>query len=171
MNMKTSFIATVVALATVCSFSASAAQKDITVTASVDSTIEFLQADGSSLPSTIKLDFLPGTGLAHKVIKTRVYSNDMTKAVNVKLLNTPQLANVVDPTQSIDVDVKLGGKSLTTSDTKLDATTLFPGGKADLNGGSVSLDLDIGQKGAAAAVLPAGDYSGMVSVVLSQATA
>lgn len=61
MNMKTSFIAAAVALATVYSFSVSAVQKDITVTANIDSTLELLQADGSSLPSTMKLDFMPGT--------------------------------------------------------------------------------------------------------------
>lgn len=60
MNMKTSFIAAAVALATVYSFSVSAVQKDITVTANIDSTLELLQADGSSLPSTMKLDFMPG---------------------------------------------------------------------------------------------------------------
>ncbi|KNB22105.1 fimbrial protein, partial [Salmonella enterica subsp. enterica serovar Infantis] len=37
MNMKTSFIAAAVALATVYSFSVSAVQKDITVTANIDS--------------------------------------------------------------------------------------------------------------------------------------
>lgn len=63
MNMKTSFIAAAVALATVYSFSVSAVQKDITVTANIDSTLELLQADGSSLPSTMKLDFMPGKGL------------------------------------------------------------------------------------------------------------
>ncbi|EOH3099081.1 CfaE/CblD family pilus tip adhesin [Salmonella enterica] len=62
MNMKTSFIAAAVALATVYSFSVSAVQKDITVTANIDSTLELLQADGSSLPSTMKLDFMPGNG-------------------------------------------------------------------------------------------------------------
>lgn len=65
MNMKTSFIAAAVALATVYSFSVSAVQavqKDITVTANVDSTLELLQADGSSIPSTMKLDFMPGKG-------------------------------------------------------------------------------------------------------------
>ncbi|MDI5647514.1 CS1 type fimbrial major subunit, partial [Salmonella enterica subsp. enterica serovar Anatum] len=46
--MKTSFIAAAVALATVYSFSVSAVQKDITVTANIDSTLELLQADGSS---------------------------------------------------------------------------------------------------------------------------
>lgn len=64
MNMKTSFIAAAVALATVYSFSVSAVQKDITVTANIDSTLELLQADGSSLPSTMKLDFMPGKGLS-----------------------------------------------------------------------------------------------------------
>ncbi|EDS5038008.1 fimbrial protein [Salmonella enterica subsp. enterica serovar Wandsworth] len=170
MSMKTSFIAAAVALATVYSFSVSAVQKDINVTASIDSTLELLQADGSSLPSVMKLDFLPGKGLVHKSLQTRLYSNDQTKGVNVKLLNVPQLVNVLDPTKTIDMDVTLGGKSLTTTNSLLDANTLFPDGKSDT---SALLNLDIAQKGAGSEALqnlPAGDYNGLVSLVISQAT-
>ncbi len=173
MNMKTSFIAAAVALATVYSFSVSAVQavqKDITVTANVDSTLELLQADGSSIPSTMKLDFMPGKGLIHKSIKTRLYSNDPTKGVNVKLLTDPRLVNVMDPTKTIDMAVTLGGKSLTTTNTALEAATLFPGGKTDDS--SVLLDLDIGQKAVASTALQnllVGDYNGLVSLVISQA--
>lgn len=170
MSMKTSFIAAAVALATVYSFSVSAVQKDITVTASIDSTLELLQADGSSLPSAMKLDFLPGKGLVHKSLQTRLYSNDQTKGVNVKLLNVPQLVNVLDPTKTIDMDVTLGGKSLTTTNSLLDAKTLFPNEKSDT---SALLNLDIAQKGAGSEALqnlPAGDYNGIVSLVISQAT-
>ncbi len=72
MNMKTSFIAAAVALATVYTFSVSAVQKDITVTA-IDSTLELLQADGSSLPSTMKLDWAPGKRPSvHKSLQTRL---------------------------------------------------------------------------------------------------
>ncbi|EHI7423332.1 fimbrial protein [Salmonella enterica] len=170
MNMKTSFIAAAVALATICSFSVSAVQKDITVTANIDSTLELLQADGSSLPSAMKLDFMPGKGLVHKSLQTRLYSNDQTKGVNVRLLNAPQLVNVMDPTKTIDMDVTLGGKSLTTANSLLAADTLFPGGKT--GDGSAMLSLDIGQKagaGTALQNLPAGDYNGVVSLVISQA--
>ncbi|EJB7176776.1 fimbrial protein [Salmonella enterica] len=176
MNMKTSFIAAAVALATVYSFSVSAVQKDITVTANIDSTLELLQADGSSLPSTMKLDFMPGKGLVHKSLQTRLYSNDQTKSVNVKLLNAPQLINVLDPTKTIDMEVTLtidmevtlGGRSLTTTNSVLEAKTLFPDGKT--GDASAPLNLDIGQKaGAALQNLPAGEYSGLVSLVISQA--
>ncbi|ECD8921822.1 fimbrial protein TcfB [Salmonella enterica subsp. enterica] len=168
MNMKTSFIAAAVALATVYSFSVSAVQKDITVTANIDSTLELLQADGSSLPSTMKLDFMPGKGLVHKSLQTRLYSNDQTKSVNVKLLNAPQLINVLDPTKTIDMEVNLGGRSLTTTNSVLEAKTLFPDGKT--GDASALLNLDIGQKaGAALQNLPAGEYSGLVSLVISQA--
>ncbi len=60
MNMKTSFIAAAVALATVYSFSVSAVQKDITVTANIDSTLELLQADGSSPPVDYEAGFHAG---------------------------------------------------------------------------------------------------------------
>ena len=171
-NMKTSFIATAVAaLVSVYSFSASAVQKDITVTAQIDSTLEIMQADGSSLPSTMKLDFLPGAGLIHKSISTRVYSNAMTKGVNVKLMALPKLVNVVDPTKSVELAVKLNNANLTETDTLLPATTLFPGGAAAQNGGSIALELDISQAAKVEDDLPAGTYSGTVSLVISQATA
>ncbi|EOB3403406.1 CS1 type fimbrial major subunit [Salmonella enterica] len=148
--------------------SISAVQKDITVTANIDSTLELLQADGSSLPSTMKLDFMPGKGLVHKSLQTRLYSNDQTKSVNVKLLNAPQLINVLDPTKTIDMEVTLGGRSLTTTNSVLEAKTLFPDGKT--GDASALLNLDIGQKaGAALQNLPAGEYSGLVSLVISQA--
>ncbi|EHK4823341.1 fimbrial protein [Salmonella enterica subsp. enterica serovar Abony] len=168
MSMKTSFIAAAVALATLYSFSVSAVQKNITVTANIDSTLELLQADGSSLPSAMKLDFMPGKGLVHKSLQTRLYSNDLTKGVNVRLLNAPQLVNVQDPAKTIDMDVTLGGKSLTTTNSVLEAKTLFPEGKT--GAGSAPLTLDIGQKaGGAVQDLPAGDYNGVVSLVISQA--
>ncbi|WP_348257272.1 CS1 type fimbrial major subunit, partial [Salmonella enterica] len=76
---------------------------------------ELLQADGSSLPSTLKLDFMPGTGLVHPSLQTRLYSNDQTKSGNVKLLNAPQHINVLDPTKTHDMEVTLGGRSRTTT--------------------------------------------------------
>ncbi|ELD2880092.1 fimbrial protein [Salmonella enterica] len=170
MSMKTSFIAAIVALATVYSFSVSALQKDITVTASIDTALELLQADGSSLPSAMTLDYMPGKGLIHKSLQTRLYSNDPTKGVNVRLLNAPQLVNVLDPTQTIDMEVTLGGRSLTTTNSLLEAKTLF---QEVRNGvASAPLKLDIGQKAGAAEALknlPTGDYNGVVSLVISQA--
>ncbi|WP_256864889.1 CS1 type fimbrial major subunit, partial [Salmonella enterica] len=86
---------------------------------------------------------------------TRLYSNDQTKSVNVKLLNAPQLINVLDPTKTIDMEVTLGGRSLTTTNSVLEAKTLFPDGKT--GDASAPLNLDIGQKaGAALQNLPAG---------------
>lgn len=76
----------------------------------------------------------------------------------------------MDPTKTIDMAVTLGGKSLTTTNTALEAATLFPGGKTDDS--SVLLDLDIGQKAVASTALqnlPVGDYNGLVSLVISQA--
>ncbi|WP_447547532.1 CS1 type fimbrial major subunit, partial [Staphylococcus aureus] len=97
-----------------------------------------------------------------------LYSNDQTKSVNVKLLNAPQLINVLDPTKTIDMEVTLGGRSLTTTNSVLEAKTLFPDGKT--GDASALLNLDIGQKaGAALQNLPAGEYSGLVSLVISQA--
>lgn len=168
--MRKKFIAAVALMATY-SCSLFAAQRDITITANIDSTVEFLQSDGSGLPNSINLDFLPGKGLMAKSISTRFFTNDMAKNISIRLLKSPQIAMVTDATQSIDLDVQLDGKPLTTTNSILVAGELFPGGKSVANGGSKEMKLRIGSKGAPKENLAAGDYSGEVSLVVSQETA
>lgn len=61
--MKKLYTFTPVALAALFSLSAMAVQKDITITADIDPTVELLQADGTALPSSLKMTYIPGVGL------------------------------------------------------------------------------------------------------------
>ena len=79
--------------------SASAVEKNITVTASVDPVIDLLQADGNALPSAVKLAYSPASKTFESYrVMTQVHTNDATKKVIVKLADTPQLTDVLNST-------------------------------------------------------------------------
>lgn len=149
------------------SMSAHAVQKDITVTATVDTTLEMLSADGSALPTTMQMQYLPGTGLQPAVVNTKIFTNDKTKDVQIRLASSPSLTNQTSPgSAAVPLKVKLGGNELTTTASTLTAATTFPGTVAE---GSVVLPLSIAQS--TVAEVPAGSYQGLVSLVLTQAAA
>lgn len=160
----------VVTLASLFSLSAFAVQKDITVTADIDPTVELLQADGTALPQSLKMTYLPGVGLLDQKISTKIYTNDANKAVQVRLLAEPNLLAVTNPSApAIPLGVKFNGTSLTTTATQITAAALFPAGLIDT--GSVPMDLVISQK-KQEAVKQSGSYQGVVSLVLNlEATA
>ncbi|RQR61987.1 Cro/Cl family transcriptional regulator [Burkholderia sp. Bp9125] len=158
----------IAAAAALMSMSAYAVQKDITVTANVDTTLEMLSADGSALPTTMQMQYLPGTGLQAAVVNTKIFTNDKAKDLQVRLAATPSLKNQVNPgAKDIPLTVKLGDTELTTTAATLKTADLFPG---DLAQGSNVLPLSIGQK-TVAAVTASGSYQGLVSVVITQSAA
>ena len=61
--MKRLALASLIVAGMFASFNAFAVQKDITVVADVDENIEMLQADGSALPQSLRMNHLPGYGL------------------------------------------------------------------------------------------------------------
>ena len=140
------------------SVSALAIQKDITVNASVDSQLDMTQADNTPLPASIDMQYLPGRGLESYRLNTKVWSNSATSNVKVRLANA-------DGAETIPMTVKLGDKTLSTADVEYTGTELFPG---SIENGSAVLPLTISQttKG----ILKTGQYSGVVSLMLTQAT-
>ncbi|KAF1371249.1 CS1 type fimbrial major subunit [Yokenella regensburgei] len=146
------------------SFSALAIQKDITVNASVDSQLDMTQADNTPLPASIDMQYLPGRGLDSYRVNTKVWSNSATSNVKVRLVSAAQLSNA-DGDQTVPMTVKLGDKTLTTTDAEFTGAELFPG---SIENGSAVLPLIISQttKG----ILKTGQYSGVVSLMLTQAT-
>lgn len=146
------------------SFSALAIQKDITVNASVDSQLDMTQADNTPLPASIDMQYLPGRGLDSYRLNTKVWSNSATSNVKVRLVSAAQLSNA-DGDQTVPMTVKLGDKTLTTTDAEFTGAELFPG---SIENGSAVLPLIISQttKG----ILKTGQYSGVVSLMLTQAT-
>lgn len=147
---------------------AQAAQADIKVWADIDTTLALRSADGSVLPLQAELPFNPATGTlsawSHQV---RVFSNDITKDVDIRVNGTPELRPVVAGTgaKEIKLAVELNGRNLET-DRNFTASELFDGA---LPGASVAMPLRIGQEGSAP-ITAAGLYEGVVSIVLTQLT-
>lgn len=146
------------------SLNAMAIQKDITINASVDSQLDMTQADNTPLPSSIDMQYLPGSGLVSYRLNTKIWSNSATSNVKVRLVSAAKLTNT-DGNQNIPMTVILGDKTLNTTDTVFTGTELFPG---TAENGSAVLPLTISQttKG----ILKSGQYSGVVSLMLTQAT-
>lgn len=166
--MKYISIAAATAAAALMSMSAHAVQKDITVTATVDTMLEMLSADGSALPTTMQMQYLPGSGLQAAVVNTKIFTNDKAKDLQIRLASSPALRNQTSPgANEIPLKVTLGDTELSTTAATLQAAALFPG---DLAQGSNVLPLSISQK-TVAAVTAAGSYQGLVSVILTQSAA
>ncbi|KAJ9432584.1 MULTISPECIES: CS1 type fimbrial major subunit [Enterobacterales] len=156
----------VIAAALTAVFNAQAVQKDITVNANVDSTVDMTQADGTALPGTINMQYIPGRGLSTYSLDTKIWSNSQTANINVALVSAAQLNNTVTGT-AVPLTVTLGAdlKPITTTNTPLTYASLFPAGTA--NGSSV-LPLKISQT--TQGVLATGTYSGVISLLITQAT-
>lgn len=158
------------ALLALCAFaplSAMAVDKDITIVADVDPTLEILQADGSALPSTLRMNYIPGRGLQNASILTRILTNDVSKDLTMRLVTAPVLANMLNPaTPGVPLSATYGGQALSaTTPVTLTATSLFPGATTG-EGSSVTQQLEVRQT--TAGVLAAGSYQGVVSIVLTQ---
>ncbi|MCA8091851.1 cable pilus major pilin CblA [Burkholderia anthina] len=157
-----------IAAAALMSMSAYAVQKDITVTANVDTTLEMLSADGSALPATMQMQYLPGAGLQAAEVNTKIFTNDKAKDLQIRLVADPSLKNQTNPgAEEIPLAVKLGATTLSTTATTLKAAEIFTG---ELAQGSNVLPLSIQQK-TVAPVTAAGNYQGLVSMIVTQSAA
>ncbi|AHL35708.1 fimbrial protein [Pseudomonas brassicacearum] len=154
------------ALAALVSLPALAVEKSILVYADVDPTIELLQSDGSPLPASMEMAYLPGAGLQPTRLGTRIFSNDTDKDMTLRLITNPVLANMTNPAATgVPLSVSFGGRALNTTGVSLSAADLFPGG--DPSSGSIEQLLDIRQT-TVGAIANAGRYEGIVSLVLTQ---
>ncbi|MCM2460352.1 CS1 type fimbrial major subunit [Pseudomonas sp. LARHCG127] len=154
------------ALVALTSLPAMAVEKSIMVFADVDPTLEILQSDGSPLPPSMEMAYLPGAGLRPTSLGTRIYSNDTDKDMTLRLITSPVLANMTNPAAAaVPLSVSYGGRALNTTGVTLPAADLFPGG--DPTSGSIEQMLEIRQS-TAGAIANAGRYEGMVSLVLTQ---
>ncbi len=155
--------------------SALAVQKDITVTANIDSALDMTRVDGSALPNSVEMQYIPGTGLSPVSIMSKIWSNAPTGgAVQMRLVSSAQLVNTTganaDGTAiTVPLSVSWGTLALTTTNQALAVTDIFPNGTDALTTGSVARELTISQttKGA----LTTGSYQGVVSIYLSQSAA
>ena len=154
------------ALVALTSLPALAVEKSILIYADVDPTLELLQSDGSPLPASMEMAYLPGTGLQPTSIGTRIFSNDIDKDMTIRLITSPVLANMTNPAATaVPLSVNFGGRALSTTGVALVAADLFPGG--DPTSGSIEQMLEVKQA-TTGAITNAGRYEGMVSLVLTQ---
>lgn len=162
--MRKQFKALLMTTLIAASFSSMAVQKDITVNANVDAELEMTQADSTALPSSITMQYLPGTGLKTYSLNTKIWSNSATLPVEVRLLSNAAIAQA-DGSNSVPLTVRLGDNELTTTNQTITAETLFPAG---IDNGSVTMPLTFSQT--TPGVLTTGQYSGIVSLLLTQGT-
>ncbi|AYN29632.1 alpha-fimbriae major subunit [Buttiauxella ferragutiae ATCC 51602] len=151
--------------------SAVAVQKDITVTANVDASIDMTLSDGSALPKSVDMQYIPGNGLSPVSLMTKIWSNATASTagdVHLQLITDAQLVNNTGPTATlIPLSVSWGGEVMS-STTPIDITTavLFPNGADAAKTGSVSKELTIAQ--ATKGPVETGMYQGVVSIYLYQ---
>ncbi|AEX54671.1 fimbrial protein [Rahnella aquatilis] len=171
--MKKSMVKPLVIAALLVSFTGttSAVQKDITVTANVDASIDMTLSDGSALPKSVEMQYIPGNGLSPVSMMTKIWSNATTSDagdVHLQLITDPQLINNTGPEANpIPLNVSWGGDALSVA-TPIDLTTavLFPNGADAANTGSVAKELQISQ--ATKGTVETGMYKGVVSIYLFQ---
>ncbi|WP_447906248.1 CS1 type fimbrial major subunit [Stenotrophomonas sepilia] len=147
------------------SLSAHAAQTDITIVATVDNNMTLLRADGSALPDSVKMSYNPVRGLSTWSDQVRIYSNDTTKDIQVRLTAPVELVptNTAGTPVPVPLTVSMKGRALSTTVEEFTAAELFDGA---IPNASVSMELAIAQT-TLGKIAAAGDYQGMASIVLS----
>lgn len=169
--MKTMMKPLLAALCLTIAGSALAAQKDITVTANVDTSIDMTMSDNSALPKAVEMQYIPGTGLqTYSVGMTKIWSNatDSTSGdVHMRLVSPAQLVNTIGATANpVALTIKWGENEITTTDNDLKTKDIFPNGSDALKTGSIAKELTIAQTDQAP--LETGTYQGVVSIYLYQ---
>lgn len=144
---------------------ANAFETDIVVTANVDTTLALMQADGTAIPKTLEMSYLPTTGLKDTIIRTRLYANDTTQNVLMRLGSKPQLTNTaISSAPVVPLTVTFMGTALDPSkDLTIKPSDLI----WDKNGASQAQDLKISQT-TQGKLTVAGRYSGNVNLIITQ---
>lgn len=147
------------------SLSAHAAQTDIKVWAEVDNNLALLKADGRPLDDVVRLGYNPIRGLNPWADQVRIFSNDTTKDVQVRLNSPVELipTNTPPGTPSVPMTVTLNKRVLDVAAQDFTAADLYDGA---IPGASVSMELAVAQT-TLGEIAAAGRYEGMVSVILA----
>jgi hypothetical protein len=143
-----------------------AAEAHITVWANVDPTLSLLKADGSALPDAVQLPYRAGQGLSSWSERVRVFSNDTSLDVDVRLAEPAVLMPKVTAGGAVDVPlaVTLNGRELGLAPIAFTSDQLFQGA---IPGASIEMPLTVAQA-TPGPIAAAGLYDGPVSLVLVQ---
>jgi len=162
-------ITTLTLLSSLFATSALAAEAIITVTTNIDPTLELRNADGSLLAPNQTMGYTPGVGLDGINLPTRIFTNDTTKAISMRLQAAPQMVHLSNTAAApIDLKVSFNNIELKTTDTEFSAESLYS--NATGTGSSAILPLKIEQKNHTT-INTSGTYQGMVQLVMAQKTA
>ena len=146
------------------SLSANAAQTDITVVATVDNNMTLLRADGSALPDSVTMSYNPVRGLSPWRDQVRIYSNDTSKDIQVRLAAAVELVPTnTSASNPVPLTVSMKGKALSVTPVDFTSGELFDGAIPDA---SIAMELAISQT-TLGKIAAAGNYEGMASIVLS----
>ncbi|APD11384.1 hypothetical protein UC34_19520 [Pandoraea vervacti] len=148
---------------------ANAAEVVIDLSANVDPTLSILQANGAPMPQSLELGYNASTGdMASPTVHTRLYTNDITRSVQVRLGAVPSLVHATNnAAPAIPLTVRLDGKTLTTAATTLTAADVWTGAA---QGESKTMPLSVTGRAAGANPPAAGRYVGRLEMVIVAAT-
>ncbi|MBA0282432.1 fimbrial protein [Stenotrophomonas maltophilia] len=148
--------------------SANAAETHISVWAQVDTSLALLKDDGTALPDVVNLVHNPASGLAPWSQQVRIYTNDIAKDVEIRLVNAASLVatDAAGAAPAVPLRVTLNNQELTVASKDFLASDLYNGG---VPGGSVAMPLSIAQT-TRTPITVAGKYEGMVSIAMAQKT-
>lgn len=168
MNLLKSFSKAGVFCILLSSASVMAFESQITVNADIDPDYGMLTAEGTPLPESIDMNYLPSEGLKPWQHNVTFYTNiDKTNMV----LSLKDDAVITDPVSmnSINLNVSVNGQTITKSGTSFDWGTVFPKGI----GRGATLPMTISQdtsKSPVSNIKSAGKYSGTVTLVITKGT-
>lgn len=163
--MKSNFKLALGAAALIAVFSASAAQRDIIVTADIDAFVDVTLADGSALPASVAMQYMPGKGLSAYKESVKFWSSVDKKDLTISLASSPSLTDASGD-NAIPLSVTVNGTAVTTTASTLTFASLFPSGS--ITNGSSTMPLVISQT-TPGKISTSGKYSGLVSLVVTQA--
>lgn len=144
---------------------AHAADVVIDLSANIDPTLSVLQANGSPMPQNLDLGYNAATGdLSSPTIQTRLFTNDVTRNVEVRLGSASSLVHATNSTvAAIPLTVRLDGQTITTATTTLNANEVWTGSGV---GESRTLPLTVTGRAAGANPPVAGRYVGRLEMVI-----
>ncbi|CUR68080.1 MULTISPECIES: CS1 type fimbrial major subunit [Pseudomonadota] len=146
--------------------------KEITVTAKVDPTLDLQMSDMTKLPDNVTMLYDPAHGLHPVKLTTRLLTNKSATGehalggINIRLNGDANLQLNGATSNTVPLTITYAGKKLSKTDTLISKDDLQMGsdGKAHA---SKPLELQISQA-TQAVISPAGDYSGVVGLILSE---
>jgi len=108
----------------------------------------------------------PVSGLVPWSQQVRIYSNDESKDIEVRVGSTPQLLNTDGGGTPVPLTVSLNGRALTVAAQDFTASDLFDGA---MPGASIPMALRIAQT-SPAPIARGGSYEGIVTIAMQQKT-